>query len=131
MSAALAASSGVHLAGIVVTHGTAPDPRVMHLCQKVFDAGLPLLMVEQNSFAIANMVHDIDLQVPQDDRDRANEAMNHVANHIDDAWMTHLVTNEGRERRLSPPAFRHQLIARAPKLPVNAWCYRKAKNHAP
>ncbi|MCB9778619.1 MAG: phosphate acetyltransferase [Alphaproteobacteria bacterium] len=112
MSASLASLAGTRLAGILLTHHEAPDPRVLALCKRAFDQGLPLLHRRGSSFDVARSVGALDMRVPVDDLGRVEAAMNHVASHIDARWLSELV-EAPRAVRLSPAAFRHQLIERA------------------
>lgn len=112
LAASLASLTGIHLAGLLMTHGDPPDERVMRLCRRAFAAGLPLLRVKENSLQTANRILSMDRKVPVDDPERAEEAMNHVAGHLDPAWLRKLVGTP-REARISPAAFRFQLLRRA------------------
>jgi phosphate acetyltransferase len=56
----------------------------------------------------------INLEVPLDDRDRMQQAVEAVASHITLDWKEPLLTTI-EERRLSPPAFQHMLVERARK----------------
>jgi len=112
LAASLASLGGTRLAGILLTHGGDPDPRVMRLCRRALAQGLPLLRVKANSLQTALAVQAMDRRIPVDDPQRAEEAMNHVAGNIDPAWLQAAV-GAPREPRVSPAAFRHQLIVRA------------------
>ena len=56
----------------------------------------------------------LNLEVPLDDRDRMQQAVEAVASHIRLDWKEPLLTRI-EERRLSPPAFQHTLVKRARK----------------
>ncbi|MEO7288548.1 MAG: phosphate acetyltransferase, partial [Jatrophihabitantaceae bacterium] len=112
LSACLAAMNGARLAGLLLTIGVEPDERVWQLCQPALATGLPVLLTEQYSYETATIVHDIDPEVPVDDRDRAELVMAAVAESLDPAWLTTLPTPT-HPLRLSPPAFRRRLATAA------------------
>jgi len=108
---ALAALGGKRFAGLLLSAGILPDPAVVELIQPAKDTGLPLLLAASNTYDTATAVNTMDREVAADDRERVQLAMS-LADHLDRAWIAALVGGL-RERRLSPPAFRHQLIERA------------------
>jgi phosphate acetyltransferase len=112
LAAAMTVQSGTPLAGIVLAGGLEPDARVLDLCRKTFDAGLPLLWVEESSYRTATNVASMSHEIPPDDQDRVERTMNFVADCVDLEWATRFV-KETRVRRLSPPAFRHRLVEAA------------------
>jgi len=108
----MAACNGVPLAGIVLTGNLQPDPRTLKLCNRAFDAGLPMLSTRADTFTTANQLSDMSGEVPVDDLDRIERVMESVANAIEVDWLRDRL-NLAREPRLSPPAFRYQLSVRA------------------
>jgi len=108
----MAACNGVPLAGIVLTGNLQPDPRTLKLCNRAFDAGLPMLSTRADTFSTANQLSDMSGEVPVDDLDRIERVMESVANSIEIDWLRDRL-NLAREPRLSPPAFRYQLSVRA------------------
>src|SRR5512142_326809 len=112
MAAAMTATSGTALAGVLLTGGLDPDPGVLDLCRKAFDGGLPLLAVQDGSYGAATRVSTLSPEIPADDRERVERTMNFVADRIDAAWVQTFGA-ASREPRLSPPAFRHKLIEAA------------------
>jgi phosphate acetyltransferase len=112
IAASLSALAGTPLAGLLLTGGMRPDERVMQLCQPALDGGLPLLCVETNSFNTATQLDRMNREIPIDDRDRAEMVTDYVASHIDHAWLQARCGNP-RELRMSPPAFRYELVRRA------------------
>ncbi len=113
LAAAMTAMNGTALAGVLLTGGLDPDPGVLGLCKKAFDAGLPLLAVQDGSFGAATRVATLSPEIPSDDRERVERTMNFVADRIDPAWLDSFGTTSSRQPRLSPPAFRHRLIEAA------------------
>jgi phosphate acetyltransferase len=112
MAAALSVQSGTPLAGLLLTGGHDPDPRVVRLCRKALDTGLPVLAVDESSYRAATHVAGMNTEIPADDPDRIERTMNYVADRIDVEWAKGF-GHSTRVPRLSPPAFRHRLIEQA------------------
>jgi len=111
VAVALAALGGTRFAGLLLSAGIAPDPAIVALVQPAKGIGLPILLSSANTYDTATAVNTMDREVAADDRERVALAMG-LADHLDPMWISTLV-GELRERRQSPPAFRHQLIERA------------------
>ena len=112
VTTAVAALNGVPLAGLMLTGGLMPDDKVIELCRRALDTGLPVLSSENNTYETAHMLASLSSAIPIDDPERVEQAMESVARTIDTAWLEeHLKVQ--RQRRLSPPAFRYQLSERA------------------
>jgi phosphate acetyltransferase len=109
MAACLAALNGTRLAGLVLTAGAEPDPRVWELTRAACATGLPILVVEDNSYETATQVRDLDAGLPVDDLDRIEGVIDRIADALDVSWLESL-SNSSRPRRLSPAAFRYQLV---------------------
>lgn len=112
LSACLAAMNGIRFAGLLLTLGVEPDPRVWELCRGAAATGLPVLLTERNSYETATTVHDMDPEVPVDDSERAGLVMTAVADALDPDWLATLPTRD-HVPRLSPPAFRRRLATAA------------------
>jgi phosphate acetyltransferase len=114
MAAYLTELSGTHLAGLLLSTGTAPDPRISELTRATAAAGLPVLLVDDDSYQTAMRVRDLDPGLPVDDLERIEQVTDNVADALDPSWLESL-TGVSRSRRLSPAAFRYQLaeLARA------------------
>ncbi|MDK9558116.1 phosphate acetyltransferase [Marinobacter sp. M216] len=112
VTTAVAALNGVPLAGLMLTGGLMPDSRVIELCRRALDTGLPVLGSVNNTYETAHMLANLSAAIPVDDPDRIEKAMEMVATRIDTDWLqNHLKVQ--RQSRLSPPAFRHHLSERA------------------
>ena len=111
MAVCLAALAGVRFAGLLLT-AVPLDPAVAELTAAAHATGLPVLALESSTYDTASRVHGLDREVAADDRERAELVMNGLADHLDAGWVQQLAGTV-RNRRLSPPAFRHQLIERA------------------
>jgi phosphate acetyltransferase len=107
----MAAMSGTQVAGVLLTGGSKPDPRVWKLCGPGLDTGLPVLTINYSTLQSVLYLPYMNLEVPLDDRDRMLQAVEAVASHTTLDWQPLLTNLE--ERRLSPPAFRHMLVERA------------------
>lgn len=112
LSACLAAMNGTRFAGLLLTLGVEPDPRVWDLCRPAAATGLPILLTQKNSYETATTVHDMDPEVPIDDSERAGLVMTAVADALDPEWLATLPTPD-HVPRLSPPAFRRRLATQA------------------
>ncbi|MEK7415298.1 MAG: phosphate acetyltransferase [Planctomycetota bacterium] len=112
MACALSALSGVQLAGVLLTGDFKPDSRVMRLCEGAMSTGLSVLVTEKDSFMTVAEIVSMNSEMPIDDSERIERTMDVVANNIDKGWVGSLPTVK-REQRMSPPAFRYQLIEHA------------------
>ncbi|MBZ4193983.1 MAG: phosphate acetyltransferase [Candidatus Contendobacter sp.] len=114
LAVCMAAMSGTQVAGVLLTGGFKPDPRVWKLCGPALDTGLPVLSINYSAMQSVLYLPYLNLEVPLDDRDRMQQAVDAVASHITLEWKEPLLNNL-EERRFSPPAFRHMLVERARK----------------
>ncbi len=112
VAACMSAMNGVRLAGILLTGGIRPNPRILALCNQAIQTGIPLLLVEGTSFQTAAKLVNMPPEVAADDFDLIDQAMDHVADHLDADWLKTRCAIE-RKPRLSPAAFRYQLIQQA------------------
>ncbi|QIB49702.1 phosphate acetyltransferase [Pseudomonas sp. OIL-1] len=112
IASSLASLSGTPLAGLLLTGNITPDPRVMQLCQPALDNGLPIITVPTGSFATASLLDRMNREIPVDDLERAEMVTDFAASHIDQAWLQQRCGTP-REVRMSPPAFRYELVRRA------------------
>lgn len=114
IAACMAAVNGVPLAGVLLTGGLLPDERIMALCRQALEDGLPVMSVPSTSFGTATALTRMNLEVPMDDRERIENVMDTFASFIDSTWLQKQSKLE-KKLRMSPPAFRYQLIKRAAK----------------
>ena len=112
VAASLAVLNGTPLAGLLLTGGVQPEEHVLAMCESAFRTGLPVLAVDDGSYAAANAVANMNLQIPPDDGVRVERVMTAVADRIDPGW-TRTLASKTRAPRLSPPAFRHRLVEAA------------------
>ncbi|MDU8924830.1 phosphate acetyltransferase [Pasteurellaceae bacterium LIM206] len=117
-AAALAATSGIEIGGILLTGGYKIDAQIKKLCQPAFESTrLPMFRVEGNTWQTALSLQSFNLEVPVDDKERIESIKQYTSKKFDVAFIDSLVAESSRARRLSPPAFRFQLteLARAAK----------------
>ncbi|MGL6041988.1 MAG: phosphate acetyltransferase [Deefgea sp.] len=112
LATALAASNGVQLAGLVLTHNTQLNETVRAFTEMAFHSGIPVLRTDGDSFRTALAISTVPTAVPADDKDRMSRVMNSVAEQLDSEALK-VGVNTQRVHHLSPPAFRYQLIQKA------------------
>ena len=115
VSASLAAMNGVEIGAILLTGGYDIDAPIRKLCEQAFETGLPVFMVDSNTWQTSLNLQSFSLEVPADDHERIEKIQNYVARHISSDWIESLVADSERPNRLSPPAFRYQLTELARK----------------
>ena len=116
VTAALAASRGIELAGLVLTHASSITPQVMELAAPALSLGLPILRTSDNSFITAQRLGRLIQAVPNDDLERMSAVLETVADHLD-AEAIQAAFHLPESSKLSPPAFRYQLIQKARSVP--------------
>ncbi len=112
LASCMAALTGVRLSALLLTGDYPLDARIATLCEQAIQGGLPILSVKADSFRTALRLQNLNIQVPPDDDERINMVKEHIAHYLDKAWLTEL-TQTQPERRLSPAAFRYQLVEKA------------------
>lgn len=112
LACALAETNGTPLAGLVLTGALLPAENVLRLCQKAIASGLPILSTSSDTFSCASQLHHINTAVPEDDPQRIDLIRAHIAEHIDIPTLLTAI-NAPHAKRLSPAAFRFQLVERS------------------
>ncbi|MGO1375663.1 MULTISPECIES: phosphate acetyltransferase [unclassified Psychrobacter] len=112
LAAALACINGVPLAGLVLTGGVSPNATVAELWQSALKTGIPVMSVEADSFETVQSLLHMSAEIPSDDTERALEVTRYVAAHLDLGWIKEQFSGEYKPR-LSPAAFRHQVVKKA------------------
>jgi phosphate acetyltransferase len=110
LAVGMAALNGVPLAGLVLTGGDEPEPMVIQMCQKAFDTGLPLLLVDTDSYVTAARASTYASEVPDDDLERIKHVMDSVADRL---CISHCLATRlecVRKPRMSPAAFMYRLV---------------------
>ncbi|MCE8039951.1 phosphate acetyltransferase [Halomonas sp. MCCC 1A11062] len=109
LASALATMNGVPMAGVLLTNGFMPNDNMIEMCRPALKTGMPVLAVDTDSFTTAKNLGRMGNDIPMDDLERAEQVTRFVAGHLDLQWLReHL--SRGFTRRLSPSAFRHQLV---------------------
>ena len=112
LAAGLACINGIPLAGIVLTGGVIPNETVAELWQSALKTGIPVMSVETDSFeTVQNLMH-MSAEIPSDDTERATDVTRYVAAHLDLSWIKDYFSGDYKPR-LSPAAFRHQVVKKA------------------
>jgi phosphate acetyltransferase len=112
MATSLAALNGTPLAGLLLTSGYQPQESIWRLCKPALSGDLPVMMVESNSYTTAGLLNQMDSQVPLDDVERIERVLEYVADHLETKTLE-AQFKVSDENRLSPPAFRYELIQRS------------------
>ncbi|WP_419833604.1 phosphate acetyltransferase [Endozoicomonas atrinae] len=112
LATCMAALNGVPLAGLLLTSGITPSKPVMELCSKAIGTGLPVMLTGEDSYTTATMLDRRHNELPVDDTARVEMVMDTIAGNLNTEWLKQQCSTLA-ERRLSPPAFRYQLVQRA------------------
>ena len=113
LAASLASLNGEKLAGLLLTGDFTPDPRILELCKTALAGGLPVMMVSTNSYDTANNLFGLNKETPSDDIERASLVTDYIAKHLHPEFLHTRCSVPRAEPRLSPAAFRYQLVKRA------------------
>ncbi|MFM2485306.1 phosphate acetyltransferase [Celerinatantimonas yamalensis] len=114
VSACLAAMNGVKIGALLLTGGYRPEKEVLALCEQALQTtGLPMMLINTNTWQTALVLQSFNMEIPVDDVDRIEQVQDYIAGHIDKHWIESLASESARPRRLSPPAFRYQLTEMA------------------
>ncbi|HEX5127496.1 MAG TPA: phosphate acetyltransferase [Rhodocyclaceae bacterium] len=112
LATALAASTGIRLAGLLLTHSSVIDPRISRVAGSAFDNGLPILRIGGDSFGTASLISRLPPAVPEDDIERMEAVIETIAEQLRPEALAAAVRVPA-SNYLSPPAFRYQLIQKA------------------
>lgn len=113
LAASLASLNGEKLAGLLLCSDFAPDPRILELCKAALDGGLPVMTIETNSYDTANNLFGLNKETPADDIERATRVTDFIAKHLHPEFLHTRCSVPRGELRMSPAAFRYQLVKRA------------------
>ncbi len=114
LAVAMAAANKIPVSGLILTGGLDPPPALLELCRPALQTGLPILKVKWSTLEIATRLGQMSTEVPVDDLERVQRAMDFVAQHIDADWLARHA-QVPVETRMSPAAFCFRLteLARA------------------
>ncbi|AOA59325.1 phosphate acetyltransferase [Acinetobacter larvae] len=112
LASSLAVSNGIPLAGLVLCEYPQPQQYIFDFCQNAVKHGLPILHTSMSPLDAAQRLKYQHNEIPVDDIERATQVTRFVASHIDPEWLSQLV-NGDYSARLSPSAFRHELVQKS------------------
>lgn len=112
LASSLAALNGVPLAGLVLANGQGHRDHVQTFVQQALKAGLPVMKTPLDSFQTMQNILNINNEIPVDDIHRAEQVTRFVSSHIDFEWLQQ-ECNVATRPRLSPSAFRHELVQKS------------------
>lgn len=112
LASSLANSNGIPLAGLVLTEHHAPNAAVLAFCQSAIQHDLPILHTSLTTFETAQSLSNLSNEIPIDDTERAEQVTRFVSSHINADWIAQLL-NGSYQPRLSPSAFRHELVQKS------------------
>jgi phosphate acetyltransferase len=112
LAVALAAMSGVPLAGLLLTCGGGLAPPVANLLASLPLKDLAVLATNADTFATSAALIRRDLHVGVDDAELMDQLIDFIAEQIDPAPLIARIGGP-RELRVPPPAFRHRLVQAA------------------
>lgn len=112
LASSIASSQGIPLAGLVLTEHHAPNALVLDFCQASIKNGLPILYTPLSAFETAQKLASLSNEIPIDDTERAEQVTRFVSSHLNLAMLAPLL-NGDFQARLSPSAFRHELVQKS------------------
>lgn len=89
---------------------------------------MPILHTHLNTLETAQRLSDFGNEIPTDDTERAEQVTRFVSSHIDVEWLKQH-SNNGATPRLSPSAFRHELVQKSIAA-KNGLSFQKVMSHA-
>jgi len=110
-TAATHASGQAAIAGLVLTLGLRPDPRVTALTASLA-AGLPLVSVTQDSYDTVAALAGLEGRLTADNPRKVDAALGAFESHVDTAELTRRL-DVVRSERVTPMMFEYELIERA------------------
>lgn len=113
LATALTAINGVPLAGLILTGGLLPNDNVIRLCRNALKTGIPVMSVKTDSYDTIQALVNTNFEIPTDDQERVQDVARYVASHLDLAWLKQHFSQNTNNPRLSPSAFRHNLVKKA------------------
>ncbi|WP_226661317.1 phosphate acetyltransferase [Microbulbifer aggregans] len=115
VAACLAAMNGVKIGCLLLTGGYYIEPMVRKLCGPAMETGLPVILINTNTWQTALQLQGFNSETPTDDLERIERVQDFIAGHLDNHWLESLGKDSNRPKRLSPPAFRYHLTELARK----------------
>lgn len=113
MAVSLSTLNGTKLAGLLLTGNFEPAEPILELCRAALDSGLPLFKVSTGSYDTATRLFSLNRETMADDLERASNVTDFVAHHLNLTALVERIRGPRDEARMSPAAFRYQLVKRA------------------
>jgi phosphate acetyltransferase len=99
------------LAGLVLTLGLPPDPRVVNLVRRL-GGSLPVMLVEHDSFDTVSRMAELEGQLRGDNPRKVQAALGAFESYVDSAELAGRL-DIARSSRVTPLMFEYELISRA------------------
>ena len=112
MASSLATLNGVPLSGLILANGQGHQESVQNFIQPALKAGLPIMQTPLDSFQTMQQILGMSNEIPVDDIQRAEQVTRFVSSHINFEWLQQECQINAKPR-LSPSAFRHELVERS------------------
>ncbi len=112
LAAAMAEMSDTPTAGILLTGGYQPTATTMKLIAPALERGLPILSTELQTYDAATKISTLNPNIPLDDDERLDAVANFMADQLAPDILSSVIKND-IDRRLSPAAFRYNLVEKA------------------
>lgn len=108
------ALSGTSIAGLLLTSNLLPDPRLNRLMEQVKITGLPILSCDMSTWEATSTLMNRSKQLIEDDPEQVELVLDYFASNIDLPYLQKAI-DVIPVNRLTPPAFRFQLVGLARK----------------
>jgi len=112
LATALAVSQGIQLAGLVLTHESFISEKLIEFSPRAFCGDLPIIRAKGDTFTVAWQLSNTPTAVAVDDNERMGKVLDSVAEQLCAKTLAAAVEMPA-STRMSPPAFRFQLIQKA------------------
>ena len=112
IATSMAVLRGVPIAGLLLTSGFEPKPVIKKLCAPALMQKIPVILTENTTYDTVNLLGKMDVHIPADDIERAAKLVDYVADFLNTDILKAKLELPS-ERRMSPAAFRYQLIQSA------------------
>lgn len=112
LATALAASNGIQLAGLLLTHNSYVGEKITEFAPRAFNSDLPIMRTSGDTFATATLLGRLPTAVAADDDERMASVLESIAEQLYTPSIMTAVSVPA-STRMSPPAFRYQLIQKA------------------
>ena len=115
LATSLCVMNGVEIGALLLTGGFKLDDEIYDICKPALKKGLPIALIDTNTWQSASMLQKFNLEVPLDDKVRIEKVQEYAASGFNEKWIESLTTTTNFIKKLSPSAFRHKLTMLARK----------------